>query len=71
MDIIYLSGLVDTTSDGKEFSFDESSIDCIIEGLNNWIIGNMDIIQIRYSLVVILGLINVSGVQYKDMMIDG
>jgi len=26
--------------------------------------------QIRYSLVVILGLNSVSGVQYKDMMID-
>jgi len=26
--------------------------------------------QIRYSLVVILELNNVSGVQYKDMMID-
>ena len=26
--------------------------------------------QIRYLLVVILGLNSVSGVQYKDMMID-
>ena len=26
--------------------------------------------QIRYSLVVILGLNSVSGVQYKDMMTD-
>ena len=26
--------------------------------------------QIRYSLVVILGLNSVSGVQYKDIMID-
>jgi len=26
--------------------------------------------QIRYSLVVILGLNSFSGVQYKDMMID-
>jgi len=26
--------------------------------------------QIRYSLVVILGLNSISGVQYKDMMID-
>ena len=30
----------------------------------------MSISQIRYSLVVILGLNSVSGVQYKDMMID-
>ena len=28
------------------------------------------ILQIRYSLVVILGLNSVSEVQYKDMMID-
>ena len=26
--------------------------------------------QIRYSLVVILGLNSISGVQYKDMMIN-
>jgi len=32
--------------------------------------GVMSISQIRYSLVVILGLNSVSGVQYKDMMID-
>ena len=30
----------------------------------------MFVSQIRYSLVVILGLNSVSGVQYKDMMID-
>ena len=30
----------------------------------------MSLSQIRYSLVVILGLNSVSGVQYKDMMID-
>ena len=32
--------------------------------------GHMDISQIRYSLVVILRLNSVSGVQYKDMVID-
>jgi len=31
---------------------------------------NFVLSQIRYSLVVILGLNSVSGVQYKDMMID-
>jgi len=30
----------------------------------------IEVSQIRYSLVVILGLNSVSGVQYKDMMID-
>ena len=34
------------------------------------IISMLILSQIRYSLVVILGLNSVSGVQYKDMMID-
>ena len=32
--------------------------------------GSSTLSQIRYSLVVILGLNSVSGVQYKDIMID-
>jgi len=35
-----------------------------------WLWSVMSLSQIRYSLVVILGLNSVSGVQYKDMMID-
>jgi len=40
---------------------------CIHDALMNdaWTLS-----QIRYLLVVILGLNSVSGVQYKDMMID-
>jgi len=33
-------------------------------------LGHMDVSQIRYSLVVILGLNSISKVQYKDMVID-
>ena len=40
--IIYLSSLIDTTSDSKEFSLGGSDIDCIIECLNDRIIRNMD-----------------------------
>ena len=42
MDIIYLSGLVDITSNSKEFSFGENDIDCMIESLDDWAIRNMD-----------------------------
>ena len=35
-----------------------------------YIVEKTNLSQIRYSLVVILGLNSVSGVQYKDMMID-
>ena len=37
----------------------------VIRGLENWRLS-----QIRYSLVIILELNSVLGVQYKDMMID-
>ena len=43
MDVIYLSDLIDTISDSKEFSLSESDIDCMVKGLNNRVIGNMDI----------------------------
>ena len=33
--VIYLSGLVDITSDSKEFSFSGSDINCMIESLDN------------------------------------
>jgi len=43
MNIVYLSGLVDTTSDGKEFSFSRCDIDHMIEGLDDWVIRNIDV----------------------------
>ena len=39
-------------------------------GVSTTIFTAVPLLQIRYSLVVILGLNSVSGVQYKDMMID-
>ena len=42
-------------------------LDCFLGARNNIV---MNLSQIRYSLVVILELNSVSGIQYKDMMID-
>ena len=44
---------------------------CVVLGtLAPHIVSEGSLSQIRYSLVVILGLNSVSGVQYKDIMID-
>ena len=51
-----------TTSISHIYSYDRPIIKTIHKAVN--------VSQIRYSLVVILGLNSVSGVQYKDMMID-
>ena len=57
--------MVDTISYGKEFGFLSSNVNSMVESFDYRFV-----LQIRYSLVVILGLNSVSGVQYKDMMID-
>ena len=57
--------MVDTISYGKEFGFLSSNVNSMVESFDYRFVS-----QIRYSLVVILGLNSVSGVQYKDMMIN-
>jgi len=54
MDIVYLSSLVNTTSDSKEFSFGGSNIDYIMKSLDDWVIENVDISDQSSYLVFVI-----------------
>ena len=45
-DLIHITnkgGLIDTTSYGKEFGFSRCNIDCMMYGLDDWVIASMDV----------------------------